>query len=261
MSEKTKNNIHLIYHILVSVMLVTAGLCLMVACVDIYRSGDRPFSRGAVAEAFSKIAVPVYFTLALMVAGFILEAFVPRQKKRRPAEKQYPVILEKLQKKLDFSLCDEEIQRGIIAERKRRAIHRMITLDLLAVGSIVYLAYGINPDNFSLADATGSMVKAMYLLLPCMLVPCGYGIFAAYLEKKSLQKEIELTRQAIAAGAISQAQTCLCKAADSEARIRVARLAIVALAICLIVYGAMSGGTDRVLTKAINICTECVGLG
>ena len=116
MSEKTKNNIHLIYHILVSVMLVTAGLCLMVACVDIYRSGDRPFSRGAVAEAFSKIAVPVYFTLALMVAGFILEAFAPRQKKRRPAEKQYPVILEKLQKKLDFSLCDEEIQRGIIAE-------------------------------------------------------------------------------------------------------------------------------------------------
>ncbi|MBQ8580085.1 MAG: thioredoxin [Oscillospiraceae bacterium] len=29
----------------------------------------------------------------------------------------------------------------------------------------------------------------------------------------------------------------------------------------MIAYGAAAGGTADVLTKAVNICTECVGLG
>ena len=39
------------------------------------------------------------------------------------------------------------------------------------------------------------------------------------------------------------------------------RLALLSVGIFLLVYGFMTGGTADVLTKAINICTECVGLG
>ena len=261
MSDKIKDRIHLIYHILVSILLVISGLCLMTACVDIYRSGDRPFSRLAVATAFSKIAIPVYFTLGLVVAGFLLEAFAPRQKKRRAPEKQYAVILERLSRKLDLSLCSPEVQESILAEQKSRQLHRSATLLLLALGSVLFLIYGVNPANFPLESATDAMIKAMYLLLPAMATPCIFAIFAAYREKKSLQREIALTRAAIDGGAVRSGQSSLATVAEDESRIQLLRLVILATTVCCIFYGAMSGGTDRVLTKAINICTECVGLG
>lgn len=37
--------------------------------------------------------------------------------------------------------------------------------------------------------------------------------------------------------------------------------ALIAAGVALIVYGAVQGGTADVLTKAKNICTECIGLG
>ena len=39
------------------------------------------------------------------------------------------------------------------------------------------------------------------------------------------------------------------------------RLALLAAAVCLLVWGFVTGGAADVLTKAINICTECIGLG
>lgn len=38
-------------------------------------------------------------------------------------------------------------------------------------------------------------------------------------------------------------------------------LALIALAVVLIVLGIMNGGLRDVLVKAVNICSECIGLG
>ena len=47
-----------------------------------------------------------------------------------------------------------------------------------------------------------------------------------------------------------------------ETRSRVAlRAALYAAAALLLVLGALNGGLNDVLVKAINICTECIGLG
>lgn len=39
------------------------------------------------------------------------------------------------------------------------------------------------------------------------------------------------------------------------------RLALLVLALTLIVLGVLNGGLHSVLIKAVNICTECIGLG
>lgn len=41
----------------------------------------------------------------------------------------------------------------------------------------------------------------------------------------------------------------------------VARIAILCLGVLFIILGVMNGGSRDVLVKAINICTECIGLG
>ncbi|MBQ8087435.1 MAG: thioredoxin [Clostridia bacterium] len=45
------------------------------------------------------------------------------------------------------------------------------------------------------------------------------------------------------------------------AHIRVWRLALLALGAVLTLWGVWNGGMRDVLVKAINICTECIGLG
>ena len=44
-------------------------------------------------------------------------------------------------------------------------------------------------------------------------------------------------------------------------RIKVTRYCILGVAILFLVYGLATGGIADVLAKAINICTECIGLG
>ena len=248
----TKKRIHMVYSILLSVALAVAGVCLMVACVGIYNAGDRPFTPEAVAAAFSGIALPVYICLALVAGGFLLDAFFrPEQKKAAP-EKQYAAILAKLHAKAQVQTAP------VIAEQKSRKLHKIITLALLAVGSVVFLSYGANPGNFTMEDVTGSMVKAMYWLLPCMVVPFGYAVFAAYYCRKSLQREIALVKQAIAEGAPACQKPAAAKPCCMAGYVR---WAILGIALALLVYGFFAGGTKDVLTKAVNICTECVGLG
>ena len=47
----------------------------------------------------------------------------------------------------------------------------------------------------------------------------------------------------------------------SEKHVKIFRTAFLCVGLFLLIYGFISGGTVDVLTKAINICTECIGLG
>ncbi|HWQ22268.1 MAG TPA: CD1871A family CXXC motif-containing protein [Clostridia bacterium] len=44
-------------------------------------------------------------------------------------------------------------------------------------------------------------------------------------------------------------------------RVRILRVALLAAALLGIVVGAMSGEVRTVLTKAINVCLQCIGIG
>lgn len=253
----TKNRIHQIYGILLSVALIAGGICLITACVGIYLSGDRPFTPEAVAAAFSGIAIPVYLCLALILGGFILDGFFPSEKKKQPAEKQYSAILNRLRSKVDLQNCDPEARKQLGKLENTRKLHKGIAFGLLALGSIIFLLYSTNNANFDRQDITGSMIKAMYLFIPCLAVPFAYGVFAAYHRNASMQKEIALLKQV----STTKAEAAK-KQPDSCPKLFYGvRWALLGIAIGILVFGFLTGGTNDVLTKAINICTECVGLG
>ena len=251
--------IHQIYGIILSIAAIIAGLCLMVACVDIYQSGDHPFSPEAVAGAFSGIAIPVYLCLALILGGWILDGLFPSPKKKALPEKQYAAILSRLHSKADLTLCPQELRADIEAQQKKRKLHRIICAAVLIICSAVFLCYGANGQNFDKADITGSMIRAMYWFIPCLLLPFGYGIFTAYYCRSSMQMEIALVKKAIADGA--QAATASTVPAKRNDPLAILRWALLAVGIGIMIYGFIAGGTIDVLTKAVNICTECVGLG
>lgn len=259
MTSNLARKIRLVYGVILSISIAAAGICLMAACVGIYRTGDHPFSREVVANAFRPIAVPVYLCLGLTILGFPLSWWLPGEQRKLRAGKQNALILEKLHDKTDLNRCDEPLRNAVAAQQKSRAVHRAIRSGLLVISGVIFLAYVLSGDRFLLPDINSSMVRAMGILLPCLAVTFGYAVFTAYHNSASVKKEIELMKQASASAPKMAGEKK--DNTSGEEKTRAIRCVVLALAVVLLVYGFLTGGTADVLTKAINICTECVGLG
>ncbi len=254
MDQKWKPLLLWSYRILLSLSIVAAGICLAAQCLLLYRSGDHPFSPETVAAAFCQIAGPVHFCGAMVLLGFFLKPLLPCPKSR--PEKNYGLILSRLESTIDLNACPRELQQAIHGVLLRRALVQSIGWALLVLGSLVFLLYGANPANFHTAQINGSMVHAAARLLPCMAIPFGYGIFAAYYQKKSMQKEIALLKTA------PNDAKCVPEPEPVKPdRTVFFRWGILAAAVILLFGGYFMGGAVDVLTKAVNICTECIGLG
>ena len=256
MTKESTMRIHRIYNILFSIVIVTAGICLIIGVLTIYNSGDQPFSRESVAATFSTIAFPVYLTLVMAVISFVWEIISPSDKEKNPNAKDYPAILSNLYEKKDFSNGEVSVQEEIKALWKNRKLHIIIRTVVLVVCSAAFLLYALNSANFHQSEINASMINAMKVLVPCSLISFAYALFVAIHNEKSIQREMELVKKLPASTASTDGEIV-----SEEKRLSPYRNAILAAAIILIVYGLLNGGTIDVLTKAINICTECIGLG
>ena len=258
MTDSKIKQIHRIYSILLSIIIVIAGICLMVSCIDIYNSGKQPFSRESVANAFNKISIPLYLCIFMTILGFILEIFIPTPLDKSKIATSKAMLLENLQNKKDMSQSDIDVITSITIERKKRRLHSISRVVTLIIASIIFLVYATNERNFHQSDINGSMIKAMYILVPCLLVSFIYSLFTVIINEKSMMTEIELLNKLPIKDNNESAddETCSC-----DKKIAAIRIAFLLIGIGILAYGFATGGTRDVLTKAVNICTECIGLG
>ncbi|MGM9602204.1 MAG: CD1871A family CXXC motif-containing protein [Faecousia sp.] len=261
MTAKQCSLIRRVYGVLLSISLLAAGICLMAACIGIYQTGDHPFSREVVAAAFRPIAAPVYLCLGLTILGFPLNRWLPKEDQKHKAEKPQALVLQRLHSKTDLSECDEELRSAVAAQQKSRALHSAIRTGLLVLSGIIFLTYVLSGDRFRLPDINGSMLHAMGVLLPCLTVTFAYAVFTAFYNRASIQKEIALMKQANAASPRKPESQPEKNDSIGQKRRNLLRGAVFLAAAVLLIYGFFAGGAADVLTKAINICTECVGLG
>lgn len=262
MTPKIKKRIHLIYGILLSAVTIVAGICFIVACYNIYHSGivteaAQIYSRDIVAAAFSKIAIPVYLCLALVIGSFLLHIVLPPEKKKLVPEKNLPLILDRLHSKTDLAQCDPSLAAAIADQKKQRKLHIIISAALMAVCSVVFLIYACNGNHWD--EVTASMVQAMKWFVPCLLIPFAYIVFTAYFCRKSMAKEIDLLKQA-SVQAPRKAEKPLPKQHNPYILLGL-RLALLVIGIGAIIYGVAGDGVEGVISKAVAICTECIGLG
>lgn len=263
MTQETKKRIHLIYGICLSAVTILAGICFIAACCNIYFTGvanDLPqiYTRAIVAENFAKIAIPVYLCLALVIGSFILHLALPLEKKKLVPEKNLPLILSRLQAKTDLTGCDQALQDHVVSHKKQRHFLCMLCAVLLAIGSVGFLVYTCDGSRWG-GNSTPTMISAMYMMIGCLAIPLTFTIYAAYFCRKSILAEIDLMKQANA-----QAPKKVEKAAPkAQNRFLMPgiQVAILVAGVLLVILGACNGGTVDILSKAVAICTECVGLG
>ncbi len=256
MTKENLIRIHRIYSIVLSIVIVIAGLCLIAGCINIYSLGDSPFTRETIAETFSGIAFPVLLCLGMIIASFILVLILPYNKEKTQFEKPYQTLLHRLYSKKDFDKCDESLQNEILSLQKNRKRHIIIRTVLTILSSIAFLAYALNGSNYHLPDINGSVISAMWILIPCVVVAFGYAFFVTIHNQKSMEKEIELLKTAPAQETEDEEIT-----SSFDKKISYIQCALIAIGILSIIYGVWGDGVEHVLAKAVGICTECIGLG
>ncbi|MBQ8000835.1 MAG: hypothetical protein IJ298_06385 [Ruminococcus sp.] len=259
MTDKAIAGFHRIYKILLSASIIAAGLCLIYGCLTIYYSGDQPYSRQAVADAFSLIAVPVYICLGLILVSLVINLIFPDSCKKAKQTISAKSRLTLLLSKKNLDACNSEMLASVNKQKKSRRLFTIIQAVVVAVSGAVFLVYALNGSNYDNSQINSSMINAMQVLLPCLCVMLAASVIAHILRNKSYKQECELISK-LPSVKIDSSQP-LPTADKADRKLLILRCVILLAGAGILIYGFLAGGAADVLTKAVNICTECIGLG
>lgn len=123
---------------------------------------------------------------------------------------------------------------------------------------IPIVMYMTNSNNFARADQQGLeqvLLSMILFILPWTLIGIGILAVAFILKDKSVKKEIEFAKSCEKKEVEKQ------PAKKHSKAVMIVRCALLIISVIFIILGINNGGANAVLTKAITLCTECVGLG
>ncbi len=281
MSEKNIKRLHIAYSILLSVLLTAVAIMFIVSSIGIYKSADsNPYTVESISRAFSKIAFPVYLCIAVAVGGFILNTVLPLEKKKLKGAAFKLTTLHRLSSKLNIDSLSTEDRNGILTRRTIRRMLIILEIIDLTVHAVVILKYALNPDNFTANAPNTEILKGTILILSNLVMPFIISVAFMLISRKLIAGELALVKKAIVAQKsaephknspedISQKTTPKCViskikaffAKNERALTWGSRIVVAAAGILFIGLGIWNGGASDVVRKAINICTECIGLG
>lgn len=234
---------------------VLAGACFIAGCLIIYHSGDEQiYTPEKVAQTFAAIAVPIWLWLVLAAVRGILHILFPLETKVK-TEIPLEMSLQRLQQRVDPALCPQDLQCSIQSLREDRKKDAKKGMLLLLCCSALFLFYGLDPSHYYADRINTAVITAACFLLICMSIPFFWLLGATKRAKHSMRIEMELLRSAPAAAKVTP------PAPKKRYGVAAVRCVLLCAALGLLLYGFFAGGTADVLTKAVNICTECVGLG
>ena len=240
--------------VLAAAVLLFAAL-LIGQCASIYRAGTSAgnltdagvrihdiYSREIVAERFGRIAWSFWLLIVSLIAALILHS-PEREALTAPVGYQLAMRLKRVGK--TPAMRAEEVKRAIVTV-------------LIGIGCVICAALTLRllleKGRFDSTDLEMVVPKLVGDVLPFTALALAFLMTGAQLRHVSMKKEIALSKDAPKRDAEPV------KPAKSAVR-NIARAVLLAAAAALIVAGICNGGMFDVLVKAINICTECIGLG
>lgn len=243
---------------------ILSALCVLIAAllcasaVGIYREGaaqkmEHPleaiYTPETVAEKLVPVAPLLFIALALTAAGLLTGA----KGKEKPAD-------------------DAEIRRNLLAsgvvrpseamkrERKRQTRVSFLGWAGFAACMIPILLYLLDGEHFPDGNLEPMIAALAAVLLPWTAAGIVCLTASAFLREKSLGREAEAAKEQRKAEKEAGIAPAVRKEKPAERRAPL-QMAVCIAAIALIALGILNGGALDVLIKAINICTECIGLG
>lgn len=280
MQEKTCKTVRLCYGIALSLMTAVTGALFIWQTLDIYLSGgSRPFTREIVLERLNRIAPAFWIWVVMVAVGFIIWEVFAVSCKRAPL-KDDCYALRRLKKRVPQKVGESGLA-SLKAVKRGELINLIVKLcaAALCLAGVAYgIAYLATSANFPKTDVNGEMLNMAAHLAPCvfaaLLILCGVTLYLSLSAKKQLPhvKQIIASAKADEKNGVEAIYvTGNTAVADLYGRWKAlsnhkyfilgVRIAIAVFAVTFIILGIVNGNMRAILIKAINICTECIGLG
>lgn len=269
MKEKTCKTVRLVSGVTLSAMTVILGALFIWQVLYIYFTGTAAdytgmyaFTSARVGAALLKILPAIIIWIVLIIAAFVLWEVFPVKAPRAKPDARY--TLYRLKKRMP-SAVGEELKASLNYVKGEEENLKILWLLCAAVGvagavySIVYLA---NPDHFPKADVTAEMLGMVKNIMPWVVAvfaaACGICIY----EGVSAKRQLKHVQKLVAGRApVEAVHGGIYKFFHCKYFLHGVRIAVGCVSVAFIIAGICNGSMRDVLIKAVNICTECIGLG
>ncbi len=263
--------IRLAYSVFLGVFTAVVGILFLAGAAELYYAGVAEtgeihgmYSREAVGARLLELLTPVVLWIVAIVLGVFVYALFPVAPERKPYRDGVK-IYARLSRRAQADKDPEAFEKVRRMEKIRLGV-RIVSAAFCLLSAVMCIVYLAGAANFtSLAEVNSDILKMVANVLPwvgaALLVLFGEAAFEGAFAKKVLP-QVKLL--AGAAPAPSKWETGVQKAsavAKNKYVLLGVRCALFALAVVFLVLGSLNGGAKGVLVKAINICTECIGLG
>ncbi len=274
-----------IYTLVFALLTALVGALFILQTWSIYRSAPSgAYTRRNIAAHFKRIAPVVALWFAALVGNIALQIAFPDEPARPKAYQDVKGRLQTMRKNLpsDESSLAEIAQADRAGEKLSRIaawsafgvtlVAVVLTLTTLLKGFYLplfkaefFTAHGGAVNRLLLAVLLSLLALAAIYTAQKLIERSRKRRMAAYVETLKRAKAESRPKGERAAPVDTQ---CKCKAKLSafwnryQAKIVLGtKIAIGVVGIALVIVGVAGGGMKDVLLKAINICTQCIGLG
>lgn len=256
----TKTKYGKILAIATAVCVILLGIAFIACCTHLYfTGGDNPFSRESVGRYLVILAVPSFITIALAIGGFVF-AYVNKIKDDENSKRTNLEILESFKSRFVFDSFDEETKANVLALKKQRDIMNIVAIAVSAICAVIALVYFIFIGDFSNENHNREIISALALVLPLTAVASAIHVLKLYIVEKCAKEEYDLLRESVKKHGLPALAEAIAAEKPVNA-VNVTKCVILAVAVAFVLIGIFNGGVADVLSKAVKICTECIGLG
>ena len=263
-----KEKIQLIYAIVIGVLVVAMGLAFICVAADIYYSNRDTgviFTQEIVVQRLRILAIPFGILIVAIAAGVVFPLYDVR------ASFTSENTARLLERKLPSGGADEEYNAALVEYNKLNKLRIVLwsVVGAVLLGcTIATLCYMLNTANFLSADITAEIFALVKYVLPWIIVSFVSLIVATILSNIIAKKRVQAIRTLIKHGngetATPQELQFIASARkilSNNITLWVVRGVVFVVGVTFVILGILNGGARDVLIKAINICTECIGLG
>ena len=244
---------------------VICALACIIACLHVYRSGDRPFTPERIAEAWRTVAIFFYPTVALTIGTGVLYLLYPAPA-QKPKGTVFPSLrLAKIKARLARKQYSDEQLLPLVKQEKMVRVLRISAVTVCILCAVYPLIYLNNPDHYTSIDQhlNTQVIAAVVPSLISAVISLAYCLTVRIISDASCEKAILYAKSLM----LLPAPPAEKKPEGKQERglpsytTFVLRVIFLVAAAGMILAGIFNGSANDVLQKAIRICTECIGLG
>ena len=253
--------IRTIYGVVFLLYTAALGVLTAVKALTLHFSGG--YTVDGVAEKLQELSLMALLWVELVIGGAVIYALFPVENSKPKAKLDGATQLKRMVAKLPEGAFD----KGAHKLKTQMIVLWSVTGVLLAAALFFPLCYLLNPAHFNYTDTNTEMVQAATHTLPfvgvAFVVVIAAYLVRAYFLKVAIAEVKTLTVAAAKNGTLVKSaeqkgvkETWL----DNPKALWAVRIALIAVALFLVVFGIANGGMNEVFKKAAELCTECVGL-